>query len=225
MFGTPQQAAMLGGRLGQAAVDAMPTLIPARSEPFGYAWATVELPHQPLPSREACEQEIAECEAFIEEVTHHNPRATWIGGYNHPEPDLFTADQRAAQTQMSIEWLQALIDMIDTGHHPPPTHSVTLGALRFGDVGAALSPGETLTLTGSRVRDRSPFVHTLICGDTNGLFGYLGPDEEIHRGGAETDFHWRVPVNGEYRLLLAKWSAQRVTDTLYKLLQQIRTET
>ena len=102
---------------------------------------------------------------------------------------------------------------------------MTLGALLFGDVGATLSPGENLTLTGSRVRGRSPFVHTLICGDTNGLFGYIGPDEEIHRGGAETDFHWRVPVDGEFRLPLAKGSAQRVTDTLYNLLEHIRTET
>ena len=37
MFGTPQQAAILGCRLGQAAIDAIPTLIPARSEPLGYA--------------------------------------------------------------------------------------------------------------------------------------------------------------------------------------------
>lgn len=222
MFGTPQQAAMLGHRLGQAAVEALPTLIPVRSEPFSYVWKKVELPRQPMPSREACEHKIAECEAFIEQVTQHNPRATWLGGYNHPEPDMFTPTQRAASTQGSIEYFRALIRMIDTAHNPPPTHSVTLGALRFGDVGAALSPGENFTLAGFRVRSRSPFVHTLICGDTNGLFGYISPDEEIHRGGAEPDYHWQSLISGEYRLPLAKGSAQRVTDTLYELLQESR---
>ena len=224
MFGSPRQAAVLGRRLGQAAIEALPTLIPARSEPFGHVWKTVELPCQRMPSREACQQEIDASEAFIEELTQHNPRATWLGGYNHPEPDMFSPEERVASTQRSMEYFRALIRMIDTGHKPPATHSVTLGALRFGDVGAALSPGENFTLTGFRVRSRSPFVHTLVCGDTNGLFGYIGPDEEIHRGGAETDYHWRGPIAGDYRLPLAKGSAQRVADTLYELLQEIQAE-
>ena len=222
MFGTPEQAATLGHRLGQAAVEALPTLVPVRSDRFDCAWKTVELPRQPMPSREMCESGIAKCEAFIEEVLHHNPRAIWVEGYNHPEPDLFSPEDRAASTQNIIKHYRALIGMIDRGHELPPTYSMALGALRLGDVGAAFSPGENLTLTGLRVRGRSPFVHTLVCGDTNGLFGYIGPDEEIHRGGAETDYHWRcAPHAGKFRLPLANGSAQCVTDTLCELLHQV----
>ena len=222
MFGTPDQAAALGNRLGEMAVEALPTLIPARSDPFSYAWRTVELPRQPMPSREMCEQGIAEGEAFIEKVLHHDPRAVWIGEYNAPEPDMFTPEDRADSARMSIRYYQGLIRMIDEGNDPPPTYPVTLGALRIGDVAAAISPGENLTLTGFHVRSRSPFVHTLICGDTNGLFGYICPDEEIHRGGAEPDYHWRVEHKGRHRLAPAKGSAQRIVNTLDGLLRELR---
>ena len=222
MFGTPQQAAMLGRRLGQAAVEALPTLIPTRPDPFAYAWKTIELPCQRMPTRDECEQQIAECEAFIAKVTQHDPQATWVCGYNHPDPDLFTAEQRAAGTQLSIDYYRELIRLIDAGQELRQTHSLTLGALRLGDVAAALSPGENFTLTGLRVRSRSPFVHTLICGDTNGLFGYVGTDDEIDRGGAETSASWRLTAMGGYRLPLAKGSAQRVTDELVSLLRDLR---
>lgn len=221
MFGTPEQAAGLGRHLGDAAVEALPTLVPVRTSRLDYSWKTVKLPRQPMPSREMCESGIAKCEAFIEEVLHDNPRATWMDGYNHPEPDLFSPEDRAASTQTSIDYYRALIQMIEEGDTPSPTYSISLGALRMGDIGAAFSPGENLTLTGFRVRSRSPFVHTLVCGDTNGLFGYIGPDEEIHRGGAETDYHWRMPWAGKFRLPLAQGSAQHVTDTLCELLRQV----
>ena len=48
---------------------------------------------------------------------------------------------------------------------------------------AAISAGENFTQTGRQVRERSPFAHTLVCGDTNGMFGYIGDDAEIDRGG------------------------------------------
>ena len=41
--------------------------------------------------------------------------------------------------------------------------------MRIGDAAAVLSPGENFAETARQIRLRSPFVHTLICGDTNGL--------------------------------------------------------
>ena len=221
MFGTPEQATTLGERLGAAAVAALPTLVPARPEPFAYAWETIQIARQPMPSREMCEQGVAEGEAFIDEGLNRNPRAVWIGAYNAPDPDLFTPEQRAASARMSADYFLGLMRMIDDGIDPPPTYSMHLGGVRIGDVAAALSPGENLTLTGFQVRGRSPFVHTLVCGDTNGLFGYIGADEEIHRGGAETDYHWRPPNKGRFRLPPAKGSAQRVIDGLDGLLHDL----
>ncbi len=220
MFGTPQQAAALGRRLGDAAVKALPTLIPARTDPLTHAWRTIELPCQPMPSRSECEQQMAACEDFMEEVTQRDPEATWVLGYNHPESCWFTPEERAAGTQLSIDYFRELIRMIDAGQELSRTLMLTLGAVRFGDVAAALSPGENFAITGFRVRVRSPYVHTLIGGDTNGLFGYIGTDEEIDRGGAETRASWRLTAMGGFRLPLAKGSAQRVTDTLVDLLRE-----
>jgi hypothetical protein len=66
--------------------------------------------------------------------------------------------------------------------------------LWIGDVAAFVSPGENFTATGRDIRQQSPFVHMLICGDTNGLFGYIGDDAEIDRGGVETDSYWKMLV-------------------------------
>jgi hypothetical protein len=84
----------------------------------------------------------------------------------------------------------------------------------------ALSPGENFTITGRHVRLQSPFVHTLICGDTGGLFGYIGDDVEIDRGGAETQFSWNILHPRGHCLPPARGSAQRVIATLVDLLQR-----
>ena len=221
MFGGPQQAAILGRRLGQAAVRALPTLVPAASGPLNLTWKPVEFACQPMPTVAECRQQMAECEAYIEEVTQRDPAATWVCGYNHPDPWLFSPEERAAGTQLSVDYFRKLIAMIDAGKQLPRTLSITVGALRIGDVAAVLSPGENFTITGDRVRRRSPFVHTLICGDTNGLFGYIGTDDEIDRGGAETRNSWRLTAMGGYRLPLAKGSAARITDTFVGMLQDL----
>jgi hypothetical protein len=87
-----------------------------------------------------------------------------------------------------------------------------------GDVAAFLSPGENFTATGRDIRDRSPFAHTLICGDTNGLFGYIGDDAEIDRGGYETDSYWKMLYIEGFRLALAKGTVQRILGAADALL-------
>ena len=88
--------------------------------------------------------------------------------------------------------------------------------------GAALSPGENFTLTGQHIRQRSPFVHTLICGDSNGLFSYIGTDDEIDRGGFETDIVWRWISYDGVRLAPAKGASQRVSNTCVQLLKELQ---
>ena len=112
--------------------------------------------------------------------------------------------------------------MLDAGESPRTQLDLTLGAVRIGDAAAALSPGENFTVTGDRVRRRSPFVHTLVCGDTNGLFGYMGTDEEIERGGFETDTFWKILEFEGLRLPPAKGTAQRVVNALVGMLEELR---
>ena len=65
------------------------------------------------------------------------------------------------------------------------------------------------------------FVYTLICGDTNGLFGYLGDDAEIDRGGYGTYPFWLMFYSAGFRLPPARGSADRVIDTSVRLLQKL----
>ena len=79
-----------------------------------------------------------------------------------------------------------------------------------GDMAAALSPGENFTRTGARLRERSPFLHTLVCGDTNGNFGYIGDDAAIDQGGYETDGYWKMLYIDGFRLAPAKGTVERI---------------
>ena len=80
--------------------------------------------------------------------------------------------------------------------------------------------GEDFAITGKEIRERSPFPHTLICGDTNGIFGYIGNDEEIDRGGYETDTYWKMLIDG-FQTTLAKGSSQRIIEKSIELLGQL----
>ena len=221
MFGTPEQAKRLGTRLGEAAAEAMARLIPARAEPFDWAFRTVDIPSEPMWTQERIDDAIAERRRYIAEVKD-DPQAVWCAGMNlaeHMSPEIRT---KAAQKQ--IEYFEELTKMLAAGE-PPAARPLTLGGVRIGDIGAAVSPGENFAMTALRIRQRSPFVHTLICGDSNGLFSYIGQDEEIDRGGFETDIVWRWISYDGVRLAPAKGATQRVVSTCVELLKQLHSQT
>ena len=64
-------------------------------------------------------------------------------------------------------------------------------------------------------------MHTFVCGDTNGLFGYIGDDEEIDRGGYETDSFWTILYIDGFRLALAKGTVDRILDTFDEVFQDL----
>jgi len=219
MFGTPEHAKRIGRRLGKAAVEALPTLIPARSGPLAYAFEPLELPCLPMPSREELEEGLAGREAFIEELKH-DPAAVWFDGTNAPEQ--MSAADRVKFCQVKIVYFKEGLRMLDAGESPAKsTLSFPISALRIGDVAAVISPGENFTLTGQKIRERSPFAHTLICGDTNGLIGYIGDDLEIDRRGYETHSYWQGLYPDGFRLTPAKGSVQKVIATACGLLNRL----
>ncbi len=220
MFCGPPQAKMLGERLGSAAVKSLPHMVPVRGRPFNFESQTVELDCRPMYSRAELEHAIAIRRDFQREVEHY-PHACWAGGVNVPE--FLTADQKQAFVQVTIDYCTQALRMLDAGQSPRTSLPLTLAAVRIGDVYAAVSPGENFTETGRQIRSRSPHTHTLICGDTNGLFGYIGDDEEIERGGFETDTYWKMTHRDGFRLAPAKGSAQRVADTCIGLIHKLAT--
>ncbi len=82
---------------------------------------------------------------------------------------------------------------------------------------AVLSPGENFAETGIAIRRRSPFVHTLICGDVNGLFGNIFTDEDISRGGYAIDSYFEILAFDGFRL---PPEGVRLTDLECNLIRQ-----
>ncbi|MDP6467643.1 MAG: neutral/alkaline non-lysosomal ceramidase N-terminal domain-containing protein [Pirellulaceae bacterium] len=66
------------------------------------------------------------------------------------------------------------------------TVTVTLQAIRIGDLAVCGIPFETFVETGLELKDRSPFPRTLVIGLANGRYGYLPTPEQHRLGGYET---------------------------------------
>jgi hypothetical protein len=218
MFTTPDQAKVLGTRLGTAAIEGLKHLVPVRSTPFATARRTASLPCRPMYTREELQEAIDIRLAFVEEMKVY-PDAVWVGGVNVPE--AMSVEDKTAFVHVNIAYLREGLRMLDAGETARSTLEIELGAVRIGDLAAVISPGENFAVTGRDIRMRSPFAHTLICGDTNGLFGYIGNDEEIDRGGYETDTYWKMLYIDGFRLSLAKGSAQRIISTSLQLLDEV----
>ncbi len=218
MFLKPEQARRTGARLGKAAVDALKTLTPVRGTPLELEYETIELPCQPMPTMERFEAELAFRNEFFKEL-QDDPFLTWCGGINLPEH--FSPKDRSRTIELQVDYLRKGIEMLKTGQMARSSLPITLGAIRMGDAAAVLSPGENFTLTGRAIRERSCFAHTLICGDTNGLFGYIGTDDEVDRGGYETDSFWKMMYIDGFRLPLAKGASGRIIQTATGLLARL----
>ncbi|MAE65783.1 MAG: hypothetical protein CMJ18_16055, partial [Phycisphaeraceae bacterium] len=219
IFGTPAQARNSGHKLGEAAVAALPTLSPSRSEPFDYAFETVEIECRPMYTMDELERALDVRHRFVESLDD-DPAATWFDGINLPEQ--FNVEQKRMTAQMQADYLNAAKRMVEAGDSAPSTHDFTLGVVRLGDAAALIAHGENFTATGMKIRQRSPFVHTLICGDSNGLFGYVGDDAEIDRGGYETDSFWKLPYFGGVRLAPAKGTVDRLVEKSVKMLRKLQ---
>ncbi|MAE59866.1 MAG: hypothetical protein CMJ49_00765 [Planctomycetaceae bacterium] len=220
IFGTPDQAGQSGDKLAAAAAQAMANLAPVRATPFDFRWQPVEIDSRPMFTRAEIDHALQQRLNFIERLDHTDPTATWCDGINFPEQ--ITPELRKLAVQPQIDYLKDVDDILTHNKPYPKTITVIMGALRLGDLAALFSQGENFTLTGRHIRDRSPFPHTLICGDTNGLVGYIGDDPDIDRAGYETTSFWMMRYGGELRLAPAKGAVNRIKANAQDLLTQLR---
>jgi len=218
IFGTPSQAKSTGERIGRAAVEALPQLTPIDTEPMQLLWQTIKLPCRPMYTRSELEFAIEERKAFIDALKV-NPGECWFCGMNAPE--FFTAEERASFVKVQIDYLKEGLRILDCQEVVQPSLPLTVGALRMGEMAFFFSPGENFTATGLEIRKQSPFANTMICGDSNGLFGYVGDDTEIDRGGIETDGYWKLLSIDGFRLAPAKGSVQIILQAARDMLSEL----
>lgn len=220
MFCGPAQARLLGNRLADAVRIGLNHLVPIRTMPLRCEWRTIELQCRSMYTKQELEHAIAIRRAFQREVDEY-PHACWVGGQNVPE--FYNADQKKRFAEVIMRYCEEGLRILAAGESVRNTLALTVGAVRIGDLYVVLSPGENFTETARYIREHAPHSHTMICGDTNGLFGYIGTDEEIDRGGSETDTYWKMTHRDGFRLAPAKGSAQRLAGACLGLLEKLAT--
>ena len=136
-------------------------------------------------------------------------------------PEFFDADHKKRFVEVNIGYCEEGLRILADGESPRQTLTLTVGGLRIGDISIVLSPGENFTETSRCIREQSPHPFTVICGDTNGLFGYIGTDEEIDRGGFETDTYWKMLHRNGFRLAPTHGAAQSVVHACVGLLEML----
>ncbi len=90
--------------------------------------------------------------------------------------------ERAKLPNLAESYARRTLSLAEAGE----TLSVTLQALRVGDVAICAIPFETFAEIGLDLKRRSPFPRTMVIGIANGSYGYLPTPEQHQLGGYET---------------------------------------
>ena len=94
-----------------------------------------------------------------------------------------------------------------------PPAPVELRLFRWNDIALVFNPFEIFVQLGLEVKRRSPHRYTFpVCYSGGGPGGYVGPDEEVARGG----YHF-VYFNPARR---APGNAERIVDDMVRLTEQ-----
>ena len=81
-----------------------------------------------------------------------------------------------------------------------PADEVEILAIRLGGLALAGFPSEIFSEFGERVKQQSPFAHTMVVEQANGWHGYVPPVDAFPRGGYETSLAYQshlIPEAGD----------------------------
>ena len=140
------------------------------------------LEYSPIPSVEEIDEQLAICRGYIERLTDH-PDELWLGYGRHTVnlPLDFSPEARARLVELRIELMESVRTM--PGHVFPPS-PVELQLFRWNDIALLFNPSELFVQLGLEVKRRSPHRYTFpVCYSGGGPGGYVGPAEEVARGG------------------------------------------
>jgi hypothetical protein len=72
-------------------------------------------------------------------------------------------------------------------YHGKTTFPLPVQVIRIGETALVGMAGEPFSAIGVRIKEKSPFEHTLVSGYTNGGFGYIPTREAFSQGGYEVE--------------------------------------
>jgi len=156
--GDLKMALELGGKAGIDAVKAYNSIQVWQDAPMQVLYAPLKLPLRDIGTAE---------DVLAEMATYGDPaqlKGTNVGSYR--------------QLQERYEYLKA-------GNVPPTEEAVPHIFIALGNVVLEGIPFEPFSITTLRIREHSPFRHTLCVGYTNGSRSYFPSMDQIIRGGYE----------------------------------------
>ena len=183
MFGSESDSRNLGLNLSAMAGPLFESIQTRPPRRLLAGTATVHLPLDSVPTVESLDREIELVEAFIAGLDK-DPSAVWLLGSNAGEQ--WTLEKKRAWAQPMGQWCRRMKEAIAEGRTFPTTWPSEVTAVIIDDIGLLYYSGEPLTQIGLDIAARSCLPETLVISHTNGWNGYLGTDEDRHRGGYET---------------------------------------
>ena len=122
------------------------------------------------------------------------------GSFEMPLADLGTAEDQMAQAAvlgdpaelkgMKLNLYKSFVaraEYLREGNIPPKTRTMSFTLFSIGTLGVCPLPFEIFSRITLRIKEHSPFAHTIVPGYSNGSFGYFPSMDQFCRGGYEVN--------------------------------------
>ena len=150
-----------------------------------------------IPQRRPTGEQIEMARRYIEEGEEGDPDDFWRRFYGY----TYTMYRGGPRIQ---EWLcREVLGMWEWQRRVAlrePADEVEILAIRLGNFGVVSFPSEIFSEFGERVKQQSPFAHTMVAEQANGWHGYIPTVDAFARGGYETSLAYQshlVPKAGD----------------------------
>lgn len=174
--GNYKMALQLGARAGIDAVRAYKSIKDWQDAPIKVLHGTIEVPYDPLPSREKAEEELKKLGA-IEEIY---------------------AQRRFSDVNDHIHWTNVIAEH-DSGKPPKTSWKFDQNITVIGPCAFIPCPFEAFVEIGLRLRRHSPYGYTMQLCNTHGSYAYLPTLGDMERGGYEV-WHFLLAMRTTYNL-------------------------
>ena len=157
----------LGGKAAIDAVRAWRSIREWRDEPVKVLHAELELPLAEIDPEEVL---LAKAEAMGDPEALKGLKRTW-----HRR-------------------LLERVDYLREGNVPPKSKPIALTLVSLGGLAICPLPFEIFSRITLRIKEHSPFVHTLVPGYSNGSLSYFPSMDQLCRGGYEVTMFRGIPL-------------------------------
>lgn len=166
--GTFEIAEQQGRTLAAAVVDAAGSMELSDEATVAGSSVVLQLPLQPPPSAD-------EARAILQQAEEALEAGRETDGYGMRKT-----------RQGLVAWAKRLLALAEAGAKGL-TQAFEVQALRIGDAAVVGLPGEVFVEYQLRIKECSPFKHTLVLAYTNGNIGYVPTADAFPKGGYEVD--------------------------------------